>query len=129
MTYSRITALTDAKVEFGKIPSEHWHQPDWIDEEKATKSREDMVKNQVIYGGTSNNVITPRKLFVCAEGVCARWFFSPQPLNVYQEAFRECAMALTEYSAMSVHELFVAIYTETCAGSTLAYVNSQFLPG
>lgn len=49
----RITALTDAKVEFGKIPREHWFQPDWIDEEKATKSREDMVKNQVIYGGMS----------------------------------------------------------------------------
>ncbi|KAK7693374.1 hypothetical protein QCA50_002942 [Cerrena zonata] len=48
----RITALTDAKVEFGKIPREHWFQPDWIDEDKATKSRENMVKNQVIYGGS-----------------------------------------------------------------------------
>lgn len=49
--YRRVTALTDAPVEFGLIPKEHWYQPDWIDEEKATAAREQMVKNQVIYGG------------------------------------------------------------------------------
>lgn len=43
--------LTDAKIEFGLIPKEDWFQPDWIDEEKAKKSREDMEKNNVIYGG------------------------------------------------------------------------------
>ncbi|CAL1704404.1 unnamed protein product [Somion occarium] len=48
----RITALTDAKVEFGKIPRDHWYQPDWIDEEKASKARDEMVKAQVIYGGS-----------------------------------------------------------------------------
>jgi len=30
---------------------DHWVQPDWIDEEKATKAREQMMKDQVIYGG------------------------------------------------------------------------------
>ncbi|KIP09616.1 glycosyltransferase family 15 protein [Phlebiopsis gigantea 11061_1 CR5-6] len=48
----RITALTDAPVEFGLISKEHWYQPDWIDEQKATEAREQMVKNQVIYGGS-----------------------------------------------------------------------------
>jgi Glycolipid 2-alpha-mannosyltransferase len=49
-----VAGLTDAPVEFGLIPPDHWHQPDWIDEEKATASREDMIKNNVIYGGTYN---------------------------------------------------------------------------
>ncbi|KAG2105513.1 glycosyltransferase family 15 protein, partial [Suillus discolor] len=46
-----IWALTNATVEFSLIPSDHWHQPSWIDEERASKSRDDMVKNDVIYGG------------------------------------------------------------------------------
>lgn len=50
----RITELTDADVKFGLIPREQWFQPDWIDEEKATAARNEMVKNQVIYGGMSN---------------------------------------------------------------------------
>ncbi|KAI5899494.1 glycosyltransferase family 15 protein [Schizophyllum commune H4-8] len=48
----RVTGLTDADVKFGLIPREHWFQPDWIDEEKAKAAREDMVRNQVIYGGS-----------------------------------------------------------------------------
>jgi alpha 1,2-mannosyltransferase len=49
---SRIRELTDASVEFGLIPREHWYQPDSIDEEKASAARAEMVKNQVIYGGS-----------------------------------------------------------------------------
>lgn len=49
---SRVTELTDSKVEFGLIPRDHWFQPDSIDEEKATAARQSMVKNNVIYGGT-----------------------------------------------------------------------------
>ncbi|KAI0006044.1 glycosyltransferase family 15 protein [Russula compacta] len=48
----RVTELTDATVEFGLIPPEHWYQPDWIDEEKASAAREQMAKNNVIYGGS-----------------------------------------------------------------------------
>jgi alpha 1,2-mannosyltransferase len=47
----RVTDLTDSKVEFGLIPHDHWFQPDWIDEERARTAREDMQKNNVIYGG------------------------------------------------------------------------------
>ena len=43
--------MTDSKVEFGLIPKEHWNQPDWIDEGKASKAREAMAKANVIYGG------------------------------------------------------------------------------
>jgi alpha 1,2-mannosyltransferase len=48
----RITDLTNANVQFGLIPRDHWYQPDWIDEKKATEAREIMIKNQVIYGGS-----------------------------------------------------------------------------
>ncbi|KAH9951934.1 glycosyltransferase family 15 protein [Amylocystis lapponica] len=48
---SRITELTDATVEFGLIPEDDWYQPDFIDEDKASAARAEMVKNQVIYGG------------------------------------------------------------------------------
>jgi len=47
-----VTELTDAIVEFGVIPHDHWYQPEWIDEEKASAAREQMAKNNVIYGGT-----------------------------------------------------------------------------
>jgi alpha 1,2-mannosyltransferase len=51
-TRRRVTELTDATVEFGVIPHDHWYQPEWIDEEKASAAREQMAKNNVIYGGT-----------------------------------------------------------------------------
>ena len=46
-----ISALTQAEVEFGLIPKEDWVQPPWIDEDKATAARANMVKENVIYGG------------------------------------------------------------------------------
>jgi hypothetical protein len=56
--------LTDSKTQYGLIPHDNWYQPDWIDEKKATEARNDMVKNQVIYGGmllvSSKQVISLR---------------------------------------------------------------------
>lgn len=49
----QIRELTDAKVDFGLIPHDNWYQPSWINETQATESRNEMVKNQVIYGGMS----------------------------------------------------------------------------
>lgn len=43
--------MTDSTIKYGLIPEEHWVQPDWIDEEKASEARKDMVKHNVIYGG------------------------------------------------------------------------------
>jgi len=34
------------------IPQDHWSQPSWIDEEKATKSRDAMVEKGIIYAGS-----------------------------------------------------------------------------
>ena len=49
--FRRVSELTDATVQFGLIPPDHWHQPKWIDESKATAERDKMVANNVIYGG------------------------------------------------------------------------------
>jgi len=46
------TEVTDSPTSYGQVPKEHWVQPDWIDEEKAKASRQDMVDNNVIYGGS-----------------------------------------------------------------------------
>ncbi|TFK76427.1 glycosyltransferase family 15 protein [Pluteus cervinus] len=49
---ARVQEITHAPVSFGQISPEDWYQPSWIDEEKATKAREEMSKNNVIYGGS-----------------------------------------------------------------------------
>jgi hypothetical protein len=38
----RVSEATTADVFFGKVPREHWVQPDWINETLATKNREEM---------------------------------------------------------------------------------------
>ena len=50
--------VTYSKVEFGVIPHDHWFQPDWIDEDKASKSRKQMEENGVIYGGARRGGVT-----------------------------------------------------------------------
>ena len=42
--------MTDAPVEYGLVPREHWFQPDWIDEERAAAGRRKLEDEQVIYG-------------------------------------------------------------------------------
>lgn len=44
--------VVSSKVSYGVIPHDHWYQPDDIDEAKALKSRIQMVKDRVIYGGS-----------------------------------------------------------------------------
>ena len=52
-SFSRVSELTDAEVQFGLIPNDHWVQPNWINETKASAAREKMIKDNVIYGGMS----------------------------------------------------------------------------
>jgi hypothetical protein len=47
----RVSVLTASTMEFGVIPKEHWQQPDWIDEQKASSARHRMVAANVKYGG------------------------------------------------------------------------------
>ncbi|KAF9227899.1 glycosyltransferase family 15 protein [Gyrodon lividus] len=46
----RVSVLTDAPVSFGVIPSEHWFQPDWIDENLAREGRDRLIRQNIIYG-------------------------------------------------------------------------------
>ncbi|KAI9266777.1 glycosyltransferase family 15 protein [Phascolomyces articulosus] len=46
------SSLTNAETKYGLIPKEHWSYPDWIDIEKADKSRKAMEKEGIIYGGS-----------------------------------------------------------------------------
>jgi alpha 1,2-mannosyltransferase len=51
--YRRIEVLTSSPVSFGIIPKEHWFQPDWIDEEKATQGRLKLMLQGIIYAGVT----------------------------------------------------------------------------
>ncbi|KAH8154845.1 uncharacterized protein LAJ45_01376 [Morchella importuna] len=44
------TALVSGNTKYGLIPKEHWSFPDWIDQDKAKKVREDMAQRKIIYG-------------------------------------------------------------------------------
>ncbi|KAL3965667.1 hypothetical protein ACCO45_002671 [Purpureocillium lilacinum] len=50
-TFKKVTAsLVSGKTHYGEIPKEHWSFPEWIDQEKAKKVREDMAERKIIYG-------------------------------------------------------------------------------
>lgn len=44
------TALVSGKTKYGKIPKEHWSFPEWIDQDKAARVREEMREKKIIYG-------------------------------------------------------------------------------
>nr|POE72479.1 alpha-1,2 mannosyltransferase ktr1 [Quercus suber] len=50
-TFKKVTsALTSGKTRYGKIDSEHWGYPSFIDQKKAADVREDMKNRKIIYG-------------------------------------------------------------------------------
>jgi alpha 1,2-mannosyltransferase len=50
-TFKKVTtSLVSGKTFYGEIPKEHWSFPDWIDQDKAKKVREDMAQRKIIYG-------------------------------------------------------------------------------
>ncbi|KAF2143655.1 glycosyltransferase family 15 protein [Aplosporella prunicola CBS 121167] len=44
------TSLVSGKTKYGKIPTDHWSFPSWIDTDKAARVREEMKEKQIIYG-------------------------------------------------------------------------------
>ena len=46
----RVSVLTDSPISFGTIPKEHWHQPNWINEEVATAGWK-VLQMHMIYAG------------------------------------------------------------------------------
>ncbi|EMD36053.1 glycosyltransferase family 15 protein [Gelatoporia subvermispora B] len=51
---TRISNIVSGPVSFGLVPPDHWYQPDWIDEERATAGRNKMVQDNIIYGGSKS---------------------------------------------------------------------------
>lgn len=50
-TFKRVTtALVSGKTKYGTIPKEHWSFPDFIDQDKAARVREEMKEKKIIYG-------------------------------------------------------------------------------
>ena len=49
----RTSILASSNVSYGVIPNDHWNQPEWIDEERATAGRNKLVAQNIIYGGAS----------------------------------------------------------------------------
>ena len=49
---SRLSILVSGPVHFGQIPEEHWFQPSWINETRATEERNKMEEEGIIYGGS-----------------------------------------------------------------------------
>lgn len=50
-TFKKVTtSLVSGKTFYGEIPKEHWSFPEWIDQDKAKKVREDMAERKIIYG-------------------------------------------------------------------------------
>lgn len=53
--FKRLTsALVSGKTHYGLIPKEHWSYPEWIDQDKAAKVREDMRERKIIYGDSES---------------------------------------------------------------------------
>lgn len=48
------TALISGRARYGKVPKDHWSFPEWIDQEKAKKVREDMAERKIIYGDSTS---------------------------------------------------------------------------
>lgn len=51
--FKRYTSgIASGECKYGLVPKEHWEEPAWIDEEKASKARKEMEDKKVIYGGS-----------------------------------------------------------------------------
>lgn len=49
--FKKVTsALTSGKTKYGEIPKEHWSFPDFIDQDRAARTRADMAARKIIYG-------------------------------------------------------------------------------
>ena len=51
-----MSALVSGPITFALIPPQHWYQPDWVDEDKASRSRDAMVEQDIIYAGAPHAV-------------------------------------------------------------------------
>lgn len=72
------TSLVSGKTYYGEIAKEHWSFPEWIDQDKAKKVREDMAERKIIYGDS----VSYRHMCRFESG-----FFFRQPLMMNYEYY------------------------------------------
>jgi alpha 1,2-mannosyltransferase len=78
-TFKSVTSsLVSGKTHYGEIAEEHWSFPDFIDQDKAKKVREDMAQKKIIYGDS----ISYRHMCRFESG-----FFFRQPLMMNYEYY------------------------------------------
>lgn len=78
-TFKKVTtSLVSGNTFYGEIPPEHWSFPEWIDQDKARKVREDMAQRKIIYGDS----ISYRHMCRFESG-----FFFRQPLLMNYEYY------------------------------------------
>ncbi|GAA6044091.1 hypothetical protein JCM8097_000206 [Rhodosporidiobolus ruineniae] len=46
------SAVATGPCHYGVVPKEHWEEPSWIDEGRASEARKKMEEDKVIYGGS-----------------------------------------------------------------------------
>ncbi len=50
-TFTSVTSsLTSGRARYGRIGEEHWGFPEWVDQDKAARVREEMHEKKIIYG-------------------------------------------------------------------------------
>jgi alpha 1,2-mannosyltransferase len=67
---SRVSNVVSGPVHFGQIPEEHWYQPSWINETRATEERDKMEEEGVIYGGSLSCDFPLFLLRICCDDGC-----------------------------------------------------------
>ncbi|KXJ95196.1 family 15 glycosyltransferase [Microdochium bolleyi] len=78
-TFKKVTSsLVSGKTYYGTIGQEHWSFPEWIDQDKARKVREDMAQRKIIYGDS----VSYRHMCRFESG-----FFFRQPLMMNYEYY------------------------------------------
>ncbi|KAI0483122.1 glycosyltransferase family 15 protein [Xylariaceae sp. FL0804] len=121
-TFKKVTSsLVSGKTHYGEIPPEHWSFPEWIDQDKAKKVREDMHQRKIIYGDS----ISYRHMCRFESGFFYRqplmmnyeWYWRVEPsielfCDVHYDPFRYMAENKKKYSfVLSLYEYVDTIPT------------------
>ncbi|KAI1805894.1 glycosyltransferase family 15 protein [Daldinia bambusicola] len=114
-TFKKVTtSLVSGKTYYGEIPREHWSFPDFIDQDKARKVREDMAQRKIIYGDS----VSYRHMCRFESGFFFRqplmmnyeWYWRVEPsvelfCDVHYDPFRFMAENKKKYSfVLSLYE-------------------------
>jgi len=121
-TFKKVTtSLVSGKTHYGEIPKEHWSFPEWIDQDKARKVREDMAQRKIIYGDS----VSYRHMCRFESGFFFRqplmlnyeWYWRVEPsvelfCDVHYDPFRFMAENNKKYSfTLSLYEYVETIPT------------------